>query len=74
MKNIFNDILKIFRYIMPLLYLAVGLLILFTDFFGKENLKIRLALGILLIAYSIFRAWRIYKNPGNQEENETSAD
>jgi len=74
MTKIFNSILKVFGYIMPILYVVVGLVILFTDFFGKETLKIRLALGILLVAYGVFRAWRIFKNPDNQTKNEDPID
>ena len=74
MKDFFDKISKLFRYIMPLFYLAVGLMLIFTNVVKEESIKIRLTLGILLVAYGIFRGWRIYKDQGNQEENETTTD
>lgn len=74
MATIFKGILKVMWYIMPLFYLAAGLLLTFTKFFGDETGKFQLALGILLMGYSVFRAWRIIKDHKNQEENETSED
>jgi len=62
------------RYVMPLFYLAIGLLLTLTKVFGEEAGKFRLPLGITLIGYSFFRAWRIIKDPANISENESSTN
>jgi hypothetical protein len=62
------------RYVMPLFYLAVGILLVFTKFLGEETGKIRLVLGILIMLYSLFRGWRVIKDNENLKENEISAD
>lgn len=59
---------------MPLFYLAVGLLLTFTNFLGEATGKFRVILGILLIGYSVFRTWRIIKDPANKKENESTTD
>ncbi|MCX6226705.1 MAG: hypothetical protein NTV01_18480 [Bacteroidia bacterium] len=74
MTGFFKWLLKIMRYVMPLFYLAVGLLLTFTKIFGKETGKFRFTLGILLIGYSVFRTWRIIKDHENLKENGTSAN
>jgi small-conductance mechanosensitive channel len=74
MTTFFKQFLKIMRYVMPLFYLVIGLLLTLTQFLGEETGKFRLGLGILLIVYSVFRAWRIMKDPVNSEQNEPSSD
>jgi hypothetical protein len=74
MTNFFNRLLEIMRFTMPLLYLVIGLLMTFTKFLGEETGKVRVTLGILLIAYSLFRGWRLIKDRENLRENETSTD
>ena len=71
MTDFFKQILKYMRYVMPLFYLAAGLLLVLTGFFGEDTGKFRLVLGILLIGYSVFRTWRIIRDPENQKENES---
>lgn len=72
MGIISNRILRVMRYVMPLFYLVIGLMLAFTNFLGDETGNFRLPLGIVLIAYSIFRTWRIIKDPANIKENEPS--
>ena len=74
MATLFKRILRIMRFIMPLFYLAVGLLLTFSKFLGEETGRYRLVLGILLMGYSVFRAWRVLKDPVNFVENETSTE
>lgn len=52
-----------FGYVMVLFYLVLGLGFLLTNIFQEfiSTGNLRTALGILLILYSIFRAFRIYK-------------
>ena len=52
-----------FGYVMVLFYLVLGLGFLLTNIFQEfiPTGNLRTALGILLILYSIFRAFRIYK-------------
>jgi positive regulator of sigma E activity len=74
MTTFFKQFLKIMRYVMPLFYLVIGLLLMLTQFLGEETGKFRRVMGILLIVYSVFRAWRIMKDPVNSEQNEPSSD
>lgn len=52
-----------FGYTMVLFYLAFGLCILFTGALQEIIARgaLRTAFGVLLILYSIFRAFRVYK-------------
>jgi positive regulator of sigma E activity len=62
------------QYVMPLFYLMVGVILAFTGFLGEEAGKFKVPLGILLMGYSVFRTWRLFKTDQNTEENEASAD
>ncbi len=55
--------MKVFALAMIFVYLAVGLFILFADSVYMLKSTIKNILGILLILYSFFRAYRIIKQP-----------
>ena len=58
-----NPGLYIFECVMSLLYLCISYILLFTKIFGYavSDKNIRLALGILLGLYGIFRVYRAVK-------------
>lgn len=64
MDNYNNNIPKggrlVFGIFMVLVYLAVGLLCIF-DVFNIDNMVISCICGGLLIAYGIWRGYRLYK-------------
>jgi surface polysaccharide O-acyltransferase-like enzyme len=74
MTALLHRISKAIRYAMPVFYLTIGLLLTFSQSIGAEAGRYRIILGILLIGYSVFRTWRIFKDPVNKEENEVSED
>ena len=49
----------VFGIFMILIYVGVGLLFIF-DFFNIDNTAISCVVGGLLIAYGLFRAYRLY--------------
>ena len=61
-----------FGYVMVLFYLALGLGFLLTNVFSEFISAgiLRVSLGLLLILYSIFRAFRIYKQNKNEKHDE----
>jgi hypothetical protein len=64
MKMNLRTIAGYFAYVMVLFYLALGLGFLFTTIFQDfiPTGGLRTGLGIILILYAIFRAFRINKN------------
>jgi hypothetical protein len=61
-----NKVLKYFGLIMVVIYLAVGIMLLLPRFqisflYGNS----RLVLGIALVVYGLFRAWRSFKSLKN---------
>jgi hypothetical protein len=68
-RNIFHNLLNYFGLLMVFVYLAAGITLLFPIFqISFLNNTSRLVLGIALIFYGIFRAWRIFKTRKNEEE------
>ena len=53
----------IFNYSMSVIYLVLGLFLLVIGWSRLEHLQ-NIGLGILLIVYGIFRAYRIYNSEG----------
>jgi hypothetical protein len=51
----------VFNYIMSAIYLLTGLFLLLKGWFVLDRLQ-NYGLGILLIVYGIFRAYRIYSS------------
>jgi hypothetical protein len=63
----------IFNYSMSVIYMVFGLFLLIIGWSRLEHLQ-NLGLGILLIVYGIFRAYRIYSTeksakPGSDENS-----
>ena len=62
-----QNLLKYFGIFMVLVYFGVGLaLLLLPQNSTVLNKTTRLILGIALIAYSIFRTWRVFKSYKNE--------
>ena len=62
-----RNLLKYFGIFMVLVYFGVGLaLLLLPQNSTVLNKTTRLILGIALIAYSIFRTWRVFKSYKNE--------
>lgn len=59
-----------FGYVMVLFYLVLGLGFLFTSVFEEfiSTGIARIVLGILLVLYSFFRAFRIFKQVKTQKD------
>jgi hypothetical protein len=57
-----------FGYVMPFFYLVLGLGFLLTPLFSDfiDRGVMRTGLGILLILYAIFRAFRIFVHKGDK--------
>jgi len=57
-----NRITRYFGFFMVIVYLTVGFLLIFSgDFFPILNQTTKLILGIVLVIYGIFRAYRAIK-------------
>jgi len=56
-------LLKLLGNLMIILYLAIGIMLLFTSLFS-ENIqpRPRIILGIICILYALFRSYRAYVN------------
>jgi hypothetical protein len=64
----FKKLIAYFGYFMVLFYLSAGIMLLIPNVeIGFLNHIARMILGIALLIYGIFRAWRVYKI--NQNEN-----
>jgi hypothetical protein len=64
----------IFNYSMSVVYLLAGIFLLVKGWQTLDPLKNKL-LGALLIAYGVFRAFRIYKSlqvAGNKDDSESN--
>ena len=65
--NTFKFGLFIFKSVMSVIYLALGIMMLFTDVFTKFfiNFNIdrwwRTPIGVLFVLYGLFRIYRAYK-------------
>jgi hypothetical protein len=66
-KNIFHGLLNYFGLLMVFLYLAAGIALLVPSvqipFLNRTS---RLVLGIALLIYGLFRAWRLIKTRKNE--------
>ena len=71
LKNIFQKFLKIFGYVMVLFYLILSSVLLFTNIFSTTLPPIkRYILGGMLLAYGIFRAYRVFQSQKDNNEDE----
>lgn len=71
LKNIFQKFLKIFGYVMVLFYLILSSVLLFTNIFSTTLSPIkRYILGGMLLAYGIFRAYRVFQSQKDNNEDE----
>ena len=60
----------IFNYAMSVIYLLLGLYLIIKGWAGLDSFQNK-GLGIILIAYGIFRAYRIYSSAAaDKKENE----
>jgi hypothetical protein len=63
-----RNLLKYFGFIMVLVYFGVGLaLLLVPEEVTVLNRTTKLILGIALVLYGIFRAWRVIKTYNNEK-------
>jgi hypothetical protein len=68
-RNIFRNLLNYFGLLMVFVYLAAGITLLLPVVqITFLNFSSRLILGIALIVYGVFRAWRMFKTTKNEEE------
>jgi hypothetical protein len=66
--EILNKTLRYFGFYKVLFIFAIGCLILFTDFFYFINTPLKkYGLGILFIAYSIYRGYTVFKKIKNPD-------
>jgi uncharacterized membrane protein HdeD (DUF308 family) len=58
--KVYNKWISLF---MAIIYLVVGIVLVFTNWFLRENNKyINFTLGIFIIIYGIFRGFRSYRS------------
>ena len=50
-----------FNLAMPLVYIAIGVLLLFTASINGIIERVRVPLAWVLIGYGAYRAWRVYR-------------
>jgi len=63
-----KNLLKYFGFIMVIVYPGIGIfLILMGENSAFLNRTTRLVLGIALIVYGIFRAWRVFKTQRDEK-------
>jgi uncharacterized membrane protein HdeD (DUF308 family) len=63
-----KNLLKYFGLFMVIVYLGIGIfLILMGENSAFLNRTTRLVLGIALIVYGIFRAWRVFKTQRDEK-------
>jgi hypothetical protein len=68
-RNIFRNLLNYFGLLMVFVYLAAGVVLLIPIAqLSFLNYTSRLILGIALIVYGVFRAWRMLKTTKDEEE------
>jgi hypothetical protein len=70
-KKGFGDIMNIFGLFMALIYVGLGLYLLFTPYFPDIPKTVRMTFCIFFIMYGIFRFVRVYlkyKNDRDYEE------
>lgn len=64
-----NNIVFIFSILMVVVYCGMGYLIIFSPLFNQDfSFPVRIIVGILLLIYGLFRAYRLIKE--KNEENE----
>ncbi len=71
LKNLLLKFLQIFGYVMVLFYLILSSILIFTNIFSASLSPIkRYILGGMLLAYGIFRAYRIFLSQKESDDNE----
>jgi hypothetical protein len=64
--NNLNKYLKLFSYVVILLLIALGLFMLFSDFFYYMPKNYRIIFALIIIAYGSFRLVTIINKPKSQ--------
>lgn len=71
LKNTLHKFMKIFSYVMVFFYLIFSSILLLTSKFTASLMPVqRYSVGGMLLAYGLFRAYRIYKNNKENEYEE----
>jgi hypothetical protein len=72
MKTVPVKAIRYFRLVMPVFYILVGTLLLFTGFLAEQVGKYGRAAGGLMVIYGIFRIYRTIKDNSKMESDETA--